>query len=760
MAPRGLSAAALCVMALLTTRARAVEAGARVPSAIEAARVRLPPPCPDDSWVPDTLSQKCYKRFAEHVDFFACQAEVCGPRNATIVTPRTAEAGSFVRLKVVAPQVGADAESAPAWSPAWYRGSYWIGMYRQPEQRAAWAWVSYGLYEDIADTRPVPQTFFWDEGQPDDSAGWESCAMSFPSESGKHVDVPCHGNFSDGGRRQAKFPCVCQYPDVPHPRFELDMEQVRAHQPVKTFWDDHGPVFITIATYAATAHLIFSGLMLLLAVRAVAVSCASAERDGRSVVALLYEACLIFPLCLTTTIAAARPEATPAGPHVSVGFETTVNGEAARRVSALDHGPADPAGLCLREEASARPLPMYAAAADTEQPGWTRPRPHDSPGAGQLEQFGSGWVRRRRSVVPRDTAAGAASDSPGEQTTGRHGSLATSPWLHRAADLLFAMSFITWGTVIVFWGFKGDLNGIFGGWLAFSLAAVGFCAITFTLHAALFQMAVVHREHCMSILHELAGSGVLRRLERENWLGFTAGIGLGVTVLIVFPQLIQVTQYAREYLLFNLCFWVFVIGCLALVAFASGITEGLILGHAACITSMKNHLLRLLGSLEDEDPSLDSHAAESSSLKQLKSLAVVHAQLMKRTKSLLGPSVSVGLFTCCIFGYFLYVLPDPQDLLVRGVGLLFVVCATWFLRCLAKPGDEYKDMVLHLREFRLQSSAPMAKVAKHLLDYFEGASAAITQKTTKSPADPCSPCSLSCVGLTEDVGRCRRAGEP
>ena len=311
--PRGISAAALCVMALLMTRALAVEAGARVPSAIaEAARVRLPPACPDNSWVPDTLSQKCYKRFAEHVDFFACQAEVCGPRNATIVTPRTAEAGSFVRLKVVAPQVGADAEAAPKGSPEWYQGSYWIGMYRQSEQRAAWAWVSYGLYEDIADTRPVSQTFFWDEGEPNDHAGWENCAMALPSD--KHNDVPCWGNHSNGGPR-AKFPCVCQYPDAPHPRFELDMKQVRAYLPPPKptlWWVEAISASSTISTYASTAVLILSGLMLLLAVRAVAVSCASAERDGRPVVALLYESCLIFPLCLTTTIAAARPEATPA----------------------------------------------------------------------------------------------------------------------------------------------------------------------------------------------------------------------------------------------------------------------------------------------------------------------------------------------------------------------------------------------------------------------------------------------------------------
>ena len=133
--------------------------------------------------------------------------------------------------------------------------------------------------------------------------------MALPSD--KHNDVPCWGNHSNGGPR-AKFPCVCQYPDAPHPRFELDMEQVRALQPVKSFGRDHGPVFVTIATYALTALHILSGLMLLLAVRAVAMQCASAERDGRSVVALLYEACLIFPLCLTTTIAAARPEATPA----------------------------------------------------------------------------------------------------------------------------------------------------------------------------------------------------------------------------------------------------------------------------------------------------------------------------------------------------------------------------------------------------------------------------------------------------------------
>ena len=147
------------VLAVLTRDARADGTLLPLRPGVPEARARLarglPPPCPDESWVPHTLSQKCYKRFERLVDFYACQAEVCGPRNATIVTPRTAEVGDFVDDRVVAPHVGADAN--------WTQKSYWIGMYRQPKRREEWAWVSYGLLEDVTDTRPVPQSFFWAE---------------------------------------------------------------------------------------------------------------------------------------------------------------------------------------------------------------------------------------------------------------------------------------------------------------------------------------------------------------------------------------------------------------------------------------------------------------------------------------------------------------------------------------------------------------------------------------------------------------------
>ena len=369
---------------------------------------------------------------------------------------------------------------------------------------------------------------------------------------------------------------------------------------------------------------------------------------------------------------------------------------AARRVSAL----------CLREEESAWPLPMEAAAADTEQPGWTRPRPHDSPGAGQLQQFGSGWLRRRRSVMPH-TTAGAASYSPGEQTTGQHGSLATSPWLHRAAGLLFAIGFSS--LVMDTWISEKDWSR----WPTALSVGGGMLAMILTLHAALFQIVVVHREHCMSILHELADSGRLRPLERTAWLFFALvqccllsfSFALGRTTMGLYPLIILAVPV--------------VVGGLSIM-------WGLMLGHAACIQSVKSHLLRLLDSLEDEERYLDSHAAGSSSLKQLKSLAVVHAHLMKRTKSMLGLSVSVGLFVCIFLGYFVFGM--SEDLIVRGLAIIIGVCAMLFLRCLAKPGDEYKDMVLHLREFRLQSSAPTAKIAKHLLNYFEGTTSAITHK--------------------------------
>ncbi|MGB1596712.1 MAG: hypothetical protein ACPIOQ_28390, partial [Promethearchaeia archaeon] len=212
------------------------------------------------------------------VDFFACQTEVCGPCNATIVTPRTEEIQRFVHLKVVAPHVGVDAVRS--------QEAYWIGMYRQPELRERWVWVSYGLLEDMADARPVSRSFFW--------AAWESCAIA--RALGNHYDVSCQGRYNDGQR--FKYPCVCQFPDVPHPEFELDMHasrDVQAH---------------TIASHTAervfmyAAYALFGLYVLLFCRAAVVVAAGSATTRPHALGARAREALTIFPLGLTLTVGA------------------------------------------------------------------------------------------------------------------------------------------------------------------------------------------------------------------------------------------------------------------------------------------------------------------------------------------------------------------------------------------------------------------------------------------------------------------------
>lgn len=54
---------------------------------------------------------------------------------------------------MVEPQLNVDAESAEIASPDFIMGTYWMGLYRKPENREEWAWVLYDLFEDIAKTR-------------------------------------------------------------------------------------------------------------------------------------------------------------------------------------------------------------------------------------------------------------------------------------------------------------------------------------------------------------------------------------------------------------------------------------------------------------------------------------------------------------------------------------------------------------------------------------------------------------------------------
>eukprot|EP00802_Teleaulax_amphioxeia_P024799 Tamp_25546.p1 GENE.Tamp_25546~~Tamp_25546.p1 ORF type:complete len:206 (-),score=17.99 Tamp_25546:282-899(-) len=112
------------------------------------ARVRegVPPSCPPgDGWVPDTISQKCYKLFgAEDADFFRC-SEICGSalHNASIVMPRTRSVLSFVKQKVLTEGI---------------KERYWVGLYRMPEQRKQWVWMSYAPFDQMILDVPAADT--------------------------------------------------------------------------------------------------------------------------------------------------------------------------------------------------------------------------------------------------------------------------------------------------------------------------------------------------------------------------------------------------------------------------------------------------------------------------------------------------------------------------------------------------------------------------------------------------------------------------
>ena len=57
-----------------------------------------------------------------------------------------------------------------------------------------------------------------------------------------------------------------------------------------------------------------------------------------------------------------------------------------------------------------------------------------------------------------------------------------------------------------------------------------------------------------------------------------------------------------------------------------------------------------------------------------------------------------------------------------GFALAFFAIFMGALRSLARPGDEYQDMMLHLHEIRLQSAAPSSRGSEDLLKYFAGVS--------------------------------------
>lgn len=253
----------------------------------------------------------------------------------------------------------------------------------------------------------MPQSFCWGRGEPDDEAeGEEHCAVVFPS--GKHYDTKCQGVYAGG--YEAKRPCVCLFPDAPHPLFELGMEQTRALKPPLNVL---GPIIDQIVLIAGCALLSYHGLMLILALRAVVVGYASRERDSRPLSSLLYEACLIFPLCLTTSIAPPQ-EAEAAIREPLIAIEVSAQYVANARMTANDDNcvasavpEQEHASPLHREEITGASRAAEAAGADDQQAGLadltSQEQTHRTR---QLQQFGSGWDTR--SVAGRVEVSGAA----------------------------------------------------------------------------------------------------------------------------------------------------------------------------------------------------------------------------------------------------------------------------------------------------------------------------------------------------------------
>ena len=245
------------------------------------ARVRegVPPSCPPgDGWVPDTISQKCYKLFgAEDVDFFRC-SEICGSalHNASIVMPRTRSVLSFVKHKVLTEGI---------------KERYWVGLYRMPEQRKQWVWMSYAPFDQMILDVPAADTGLWplSEWVVDDYWQEENCAGV---HLGRIDDLPCHGRLFD-----TQHPlCICQYPDRPHPRFELDMEHTKSYRPPEPL-----PIIqiALVIDYTFYAVLGLQGLMVCCTVWYRCSLFRAGARDQREI---FYRALLMFPLCLDITM--------------------------------------------------------------------------------------------------------------------------------------------------------------------------------------------------------------------------------------------------------------------------------------------------------------------------------------------------------------------------------------------------------------------------------------------------------------------------
>ena len=264
------------------------------------ARVRegVPPSCPPgDGWVPDTISQKCYKLFgAEDADFFRC-SEICGSalHNASIVMPRTRSVLSFVKQKVLTEGI---------------KERYWVGLYRMPEQRKQWVWMSYAPFDQMILDVPAADTGLWPlsewvggdvEGTREGGDYWQeaNCALV---DLGRFQDDRCSGTqvwyFPDGTYfPETQHPlCICRYPDRPHPRFELDMELTKSYRPPEPL-----PIIqiALVIDYTFYAVLGLQGLMVCCTVWYRCSLFRAGARDQREI---FYRALLMFPLCLDITM--------------------------------------------------------------------------------------------------------------------------------------------------------------------------------------------------------------------------------------------------------------------------------------------------------------------------------------------------------------------------------------------------------------------------------------------------------------------------
>ena len=238
------------------------------------------------------LSQRCYCYFPQRVDFFTCQTEICGARNATVAMLGSYDTNAFVAQRVVRQQ----ATSSCSGNESCY---HWLGAYRLPMRRESWAWVANA---GGSSARSMVSTSFWDRdrGYPVDYAGSSNCAIA--DSRGVWYDMLCSGFSRTLGRLwqvghvlEAKFACVCQFPSAPHPDWELDLEQMRAYVPPLS----HTLIDMLVIDVNDILKYIlvgFLGVMLLCSLyHMLVVQHSSSWHEA------FLHALLIYPLCLAMT---------------------------------------------------------------------------------------------------------------------------------------------------------------------------------------------------------------------------------------------------------------------------------------------------------------------------------------------------------------------------------------------------------------------------------------------------------------------------